>query len=55
MEIMNAIEVNDEHLLLQVLQTVHGAVEGGKLDVQIKRASDAFKAHLKSDQGLWAE
>lgn len=42
----NAIEVNDEQSLLQVLQTVRGAVEGGEIDVQIGIASDAVKARF---------
>ncbi len=43
----NAIEVNDEQSLLQVLQTVRGAVDGGELDVQIGTASDMVKARFK--------
>jgi hypothetical protein len=43
----NAIEVNDDQSLLEVLQTVRGAVEGGELDVQIGTASDLVKARFK--------
>lgn len=43
----NAIAIDDDQSLLEVLQTVRGAVEGGELDVQIGTASDAVKARFK--------
>jgi hypothetical protein len=43
----NAIEINDDKSLVDVLQTVRGAVDGGELDVQIGTASDAVKARFK--------
>lgn len=43
----NAIAIDDDQSLLEVLQTVRGAVEGGELDVQIGTASEAVKARFK--------
>ncbi len=44
----NAIAVDDDQSLLEVLQTVRSAVEGGELDVQIGTASDVVKARFKA-------
>lgn len=43
----NAIAVDDDKSLLEVLQTVRGAVEVGELDVQIGTASDVVKSRFK--------
>jgi hypothetical protein len=43
----NAIEFNDDQSLIEVLQTVRGAIEGGELDVQIGTASDVVKNRFK--------
>lgn len=43
----NAIEINDEQSLLEVLQTLRSAVEMGELDVPIGTASDVVKSRFK--------
>lgn len=43
----NAIEINDEQSLLEVLQTLRSAVEMGELDVPIGTACDVVKARFK--------
>ena len=43
----NAIEINHEQSLLEVLQTLRSAVEMGELDVPIETASDVVKARFK--------
>lgn len=43
----NAIMLDDNQSLLEVLQTVRNAVECGELDVQIETASDLVKARFK--------